>query len=188
MSIMWYIQWKRFFTVVVSALKLVGCKITSCESFLRFNNTRFVFNACIKRLYERPAGRDPALIRRIQRRRYWRFFFRRSLYDDESAFKLRWFAVRNKVEWDPRKPRLRSKILLRRLRATVPRFTRVISYKNVNLRFHSTKIYDIWHSLLLFGSTYWISIGTRKRKILILFSYCISIGYWKDSTIVKIFF
>ena len=117
-----------YFTFSVSALKLVGCKITSCESILRFKSTRFVFNACIKRLYEKPAGRDPALIRRIQRRRYWRFFFRRSLYDDESAFKLRWFAVRNNVECDPRNPRLRSKILFRRFRATVPRFTRVISF------------------------------------------------------------
>ena len=77
------------FTVVVSALKLVGCKITSCESILRFNNTRLTFNACIKRLYEIPAGRVPALIRRIHKRRYWRFFLRRSLYDDERAFKLR---------------------------------------------------------------------------------------------------
>jgi len=111
----------------VSCVKLVGSKITSCESILRFNPTPSVFKACINTLYVIPAAREPALIRRIHKRRKSRFFLRRSLYEDESAFKLRCCAVRKRVECDPRNPRFRSKILLRRFLATFPRFTRVIS-------------------------------------------------------------
>ena len=63
-------SYEAFYCCSLSVLKLVGCKITSCDNILRFNNTRLTFNACIKRLYEVPAGREPALIRRIHKRRY----------------------------------------------------------------------------------------------------------------------
>jgi hypothetical protein len=129
--------------VARSFSKLIGCNTAICETIFRLSCTHCVFKPWMNILYRIPAGRDAALIRRIQRRRYWRFFFRRSLYDDDRAFKLRWLAVRNNVEWAPRKPRLRSKILLRRLRATVPRFTLVIRYVSwEGRRFHWTKRND----------------------------------------------
>jgi len=56
-------------------MKTGRCKITSCESILRFNTTHFTFKWWMKRLYVIPAGRAPALIRRIHKRRYWRSFF-----------------------------------------------------------------------------------------------------------------
>ena len=140
----------------------------------------------MKRLYVRPAGREPALIRRIHKRRYWRFFFRRSLYDDESAFKLRWFAVRNNVECEPRNPRFSSKILFRRFLATVPRFTRVINSIVLEIFVFTRRRYTIigigW---LLFYITH-VSIGQYYSYYTGSLSIYIYIAYLKRRSSVKI--
>lgn len=92
----------------------------------RFKNIFDFLKEKIKSLYFIPCNRTAALIRVIQRLLKSRRRWSRSRWEAESAFKARWFAVRKRVEEEPRNPLAIFKILFRRLRATFPRFTRVI--------------------------------------------------------------
>ncbi len=104
----------------------ISSRLANWARTLRFKHIFELLKEKRKSLYLIPCDRTAALILVIQRLLKSRRRWSRSRWEAESAFKACWFAVRKRVEEEPRNPFAIFKILFRRLRATFPRFTRVI--------------------------------------------------------------
>ena len=127
------LRWKKWIAVYsTSFIKSTTCwnaissRLANWARTFRFKHIFELLKEKRKSLYLIPCDRTAALILVIQRLLKSRRRWSRSRCEAESAFKACWFAVRKSVEEEPRNPFAIFKILFRRLRATFPRFTRVI--------------------------------------------------------------